>query len=134
MDEGETKESNIGDMHVTRTSHKVTPSFLIMRREDTAIVSADFVKYMVNPNLGVATLIFFRTYATPRKESIGWSIDTMVEESFLEIKVPLNTLYPLALDLVTVFQDLQKKPHDNAIHFGPSSVKAEPKKENGSQV
>lgn len=131
-DEDEEVQSKIGDINITRSSHKVTPSFLTTRREDTAVVGSDFVKYMVDPNIGMGTLIFYRRYVTPRKEAKGWSVDTIVEESFLEVKVPLNTLFALALDLSTVVQQIQKNPRGNITYFGPSSVRQEQKKTDGS--
>jgi len=110
------------ELKITRESFRVEPSFLTVRNPQTEVVGADFVKYMVDPDCGMGTLIFFRKYPTPKREARGWAVDRIVEESFLEVKVPLNTLFACAIDLYLVAQELRESKKRNITYFGPSKV------------
>ena len=137
MNEDQNKEDKAGDKPEGLKIHRgedfqVKPSFLILRSPETAVVGADYVKYMVDPDCGMGTLVFFRKYPTPKRESRGWSVDTIVEESFLEVKVPLNTLFALAIGLSFVAQDVRKPQSRNMTFFGPSRITQEERKPNDS--
>ena len=107
----------------------VTPSRLISRNPDTAVIACDFVKYMLDPDCGIGTLVFFRKYATPKQEFGSWSIDRIVEEAFLEVKVPVNTLFALGVGLTNSMKDYQEivKYNKNITLFGPK-IKRQAKK------
>jgi hypothetical protein len=114
------KEDN--GLKISRESFKAEPTFRITRSPQTAVVGADFVKYMVDPDCGMGTLIFYRKYPVPKRDSKGWSVDRMEEESFLEVKVPLNTLFACAIGLYQVAQEMSKSKKKTITYFGPSKV------------
>jgi hypothetical protein len=100
---------------------RADPSRLISRRPDTAIIACDFVKYMIDPDCGIGTLTFYRKYATPKKAGSNWSVDTIVEEAFLDVKVPLNTLFALGVGISSSIEEYQRiiKTKENITLFGP---------------
>ena len=57
---------------------------------------------MIDPHCGIGTLTFFKKYTPPKKEYHSWSVDRIVEEAFLDVKVPLNTLFALAVIFIVL--------------------------------
>lgn len=120
-----TEEPSKDSLPIPRGSDiKVKPKFVMRRNEATAISAADYVKYMVDPDTQMGTLIFYRKYPTADRDEEGnLVVKEVVDESFLEVHVPLSTLFTCALGLYRVFDQIaHEKASSNIIYFGPSKV------------
>lgn len=49
-------------------------------------------------------------------------LDRVDIEGFLEVKVPLNTLFATILYINDVLDEIRKEPKRRIVHFGPSKV------------
>ncbi len=97
------------------------PTFVTRRDERTLLTVADYIKYMIDPSTGLVTLIFYQIHPTPEQSPKGWTVNEVVHESLLEVKVPFNTMAITAMGLTQTFATLKDLP-PGIIVFGPDRI------------
>ena len=112
-------------MKITEKTIDVNPTIQASMREDTVVLGADFFKVLLDCDTQLATLIFFQKRVRPKKTQRGLEFDSIVEEGFLEVKVPFSTFFATVLYASNVLTKVQEahKQNKRPIFFGPSKIK-----------
>ena len=114
-----------GEPKVTRRDIKVEPSESVSISPDMQTLVADYVKCATDTDVGLCTFIFFKKHILPKHTSEGMMVDRIVHDAFLEIKVPINTAFALAVYLYDLLKEIREKPKRGVTFFGPSIIKQE---------
>jgi hypothetical protein len=96
------------------------PRFRIDINPNMPTLIADFVKCVIDFETQLVTLIFFDKHFLPeRAEDGSINLNKVIDEAFLEIKVPFNAAFALALYMNAIFKEIQENQIKDGIHFGP---------------
>ena len=107
---------------ITLEDIKITPNFVVSRANEVPVVAADFIKCMIDLDIGLATLLLYRRHVIPKTTEKEILADTIVDELFLEIKVPLNTFFATILYAYETFNRI-RKGEKRGVHIGPAAIK-----------
>ena len=113
---------------VGRKEIPVTPIENVIVDTERATVPADFVKCSIDTEVGFCTFIFFRRRFNPKQTKQGIQLDTIDNEDFLEVKVPLNTAFALTVYMYEVLKEIRANPKQKISHFGPVAFRQEEEK------
>jgi len=96
------------------------PRFRIDVNPNMPTLVADFVKCVVDFETQMVTFIFFDKHFLPeRAEDGSINLSKVIDEAFLEIKVPFNAASALASYMNAIFKEIQEDQIKEGIHFGP---------------
>jgi hypothetical protein len=105
---------------------EVKPAHSTIINEGIPTLAADYVKCITDQDTGLCTLMFFKKHFLPTRRGDGaFVIDRTMDEGFLEVKVPMNTMFALALYMTEELKIIRAKPNSKGFHFGPSIIKEE---------
>lgn len=111
---------------VTRRDIEVKPAFLETKAQEVPVVAADYFRLMLDTDMGLVTLLFYRRHVIPKTTGKEVVVDTIADELFLEIKVPLNTFFAaiiFAYDLLKEIREEARGRKPSRIYIGPVTVK-----------
>ena len=110
---------------VSRKEIKVEAVRNLIVHPERITAPADLVKVATDTDTGLCTFIFFRKHFNPKhvETEAGMRLDTIDEEVFLEVKVPMNTAFALALYMYDLLKEIRANPERNIVYFGPTSIK-----------
>jgi len=98
----------------------VAPINNVIVDDERATVPADYARFVVDQETDLCTIIFFRKRFNPKLTQQGIQLDTIDNEDFLEVKLPIKSARPLATSMLEVLKAVQVAPPDQPkIWFGP---------------
>src|SRR6266511_75000 len=81
-------------------------------------VFADNVKVLFDDGTRICTLLFFKKHVTPKQTERGIDMDAIYHEAVMEVKLPYESAFLLALYMNEVYKKLQAGERGQ-IRFGP---------------
>lgn len=119
------ENANPSEFNTTMQNIRVTPINSLSVANDIPTSVADFVKVLIDHETSLCTFLFFRKHVKPIRKDANMMIEGVHEEAFLEVKVPYNTAFALALYMNEVLKDMQKSPRNGrGFDFGPSAIRS----------
>jgi hypothetical protein len=112
------------DTKITRTDTKMTPTKTVSRSPNFGTLAADYAKVTTSQDTATCTFTFFQSHPIPKIGQEGIILESVEEEMILEVKMPFNTAFALALYMATLVKDIQANPTANMSYFGPTKIKA----------
>lgn len=101
---------------------EISPVRNVIKSEDRAIVPADIVKVVVDRTLGQCTFIFYkRVYNTKYAGKGVAEIDTIDDEDFLHVKVPLTSALEVMMFMAGLVRNIRENPKNRGSWFGPNA-------------
>jgi len=107
----------------TRKDIRVKPTKAVSRSDNFVTVASDYAKCTIMPNSQMCTFTFFQSHSIPKLERKGLLLDSIEEEMILEVKMPLNNAFGLALYMTNILEELRKNPNQKGAFYGPVSIK-----------
>lgn len=104
---------------------KVSPRYRLEVKPDVPTLPADYVKCAIDHDTQTVTFIFFKKHYVPTLSGGGVEVGEVIDEVFLEVKVPFSTAFALALYMNEILKEIRTKKLSRGVSFGPVKVISE---------
>jgi hypothetical protein len=112
-------------INITGKSYHMTPSKTVSRSPNFGTIASDHAVVLLNEDTQIATFTFFQTHMPAKLDEKGIVPDSIEEEMVLEVKMPFNTAFALALFMNNAVKEFRSKPYQHRFIYGPVFVKDE---------
>jgi hypothetical protein len=108
--------------NIEKTYH-MTPTKTVSRSNTFGTLASDHAIVTLNMDTQLCTFTFFQTHTIAKIDERGIVVDSIEEEMALEVKMPFNTAFAVAMYMNSMVKEIQAKPHLRGVFFGPVAVK-----------